>query len=166
MDVQTISVVVAAIGLLIAAINQIYTSRQSNEQREREIETRQAELFAHIYDRWTDTEFAKHYYTVRWEVGEQWKTLSVDEQDQLIEEMHKQGLTSSHLLIQFYEGIGVLVQEGLINVTLVKNLLSHRIIWFWETFGDSLIREREQFQDPTHHDSLEYLYNVMKQGEQ
>ena len=35
--------------------------------------------------------------------------------------------------------------------------------WFWDTFGETLIREREELQDPTHHDSIEYLYNVMKQ---
>ena len=29
------------------------------------LETRQAELFINIYNRWTDPEFAKHYHAVR-----------------------------------------------------------------------------------------------------
>ena len=57
-NIETISVVVAAIGLFIAAINQIYTSRQTNEQRKRELETRQAELFTQIHNRWTDKDMA------------------------------------------------------------------------------------------------------------
>jgi hypothetical protein len=39
MDVQTLTVVVTGIGVLIATINQIYMSRQANEQRQRELES-------------------------------------------------------------------------------------------------------------------------------
>jgi hypothetical protein len=52
MDVQTISVAIAAIGLFIAAINQIYSNRQANQQR-------QAELFMQMYDRWSSKDFRR-----------------------------------------------------------------------------------------------------------
>ena len=58
MDIQTATIVITGIGVLIAAINQIYMSRQTNEQRKRELETRQAELFTQIYNRWTDKDMA------------------------------------------------------------------------------------------------------------
>jgi hypothetical protein len=59
MDIQTVSVVVAMIGLLIAAINQIYTSRQANAQRQTEIETRQAELFMQVYQRFNSVQMRR-----------------------------------------------------------------------------------------------------------
>jgi uncharacterized membrane protein len=38
-DVQTISIVVAAVGVFIAAINSIYSSRRAEEQRQDTLET-------------------------------------------------------------------------------------------------------------------------------
>ncbi len=72
-DIQTVSVVVAAIGVLIAAVNQIYTSRQANQQRaidlknqelalraqEQELETWQAQLFTDINQPFNTTEIRR-----------------------------------------------------------------------------------------------------------
>jgi hypothetical protein len=41
MDISTISVTIAAIGIFIAAINSIITRREANRQSEREFVTRQ-----------------------------------------------------------------------------------------------------------------------------
>ncbi|MCW4040091.1 MAG: hypothetical protein NWE83_04975 [Candidatus Bathyarchaeota archaeon] len=48
MDVQTISITVAGIGIFIAAINSIISRRKADQQRQTEIETRQAELFMQL----------------------------------------------------------------------------------------------------------------------
>lgn len=48
MDIQTISIVIAAVGVFIAAMNSVYSSREAWQQRQTEIETRQAELFMQI----------------------------------------------------------------------------------------------------------------------
>jgi hypothetical protein len=40
MDIQTISIVVAAAGVFIAAINSVYSSREARQQRRIEIDTR------------------------------------------------------------------------------------------------------------------------------
>jgi hypothetical protein len=55
----------AGIGILIATINQIYTSREANRQRQIEIETRQAELFTNIYNRWNTREMLTAYGLAR-----------------------------------------------------------------------------------------------------
>jgi len=64
-DVQTISIVVAAAGLFIAAINSIYSSRRAEEQRQltletqqHALETRQAQLFTQIQNWWNARELA------------------------------------------------------------------------------------------------------------
>jgi len=54
------------------------------------------------------------------------------------------------------------VKKGLLDIDLVEDLFSQRIIWFWEE--KSLLEETRQLtNDPTQYDSLEYLYNLMKQ---
>jgi heme/copper-type cytochrome/quinol oxidase subunit 1 len=42
MDIQTVSIALAGIGIFIAAINFIVTSRKADQQRQVEVETRQA----------------------------------------------------------------------------------------------------------------------------
>jgi hypothetical protein len=76
-------------------------------------------------------------------------------------------------LFFFFEGIGVLVKKGLIDIELVEDLFSRRIIWFWENHMalrvDGIRRVdqyRRDMNDPTQYDSWEYLYNLMKEREQ
>ena len=56
MDIQTISIALAGIGIFLAAINFIVSSRQANQQR-------QMELLMQLYDRYSQPEFAKRWYT-------------------------------------------------------------------------------------------------------
>jgi hypothetical protein len=37
-------------------------------------------------------------------------------------------------LAQFFNGIGVLVKRKLIDIALVEDLLSNRVIWWWEMY--------------------------------
>jgi type II secretory pathway pseudopilin PulG len=60
-DIQTATIVITGIGVLVAAVNQIYMSRQANEQRERELETRQIELFMQIYRQRHSPEFVRSW---------------------------------------------------------------------------------------------------------
>jgi hypothetical protein len=61
MDVQTISLTLGGIGLFIAAVNSIISSRKADQQRQTEIQTRQAELFMQFYNRWISRDFAEVY---------------------------------------------------------------------------------------------------------
>ena len=170
MDVQTVSVVVAAIGLLIAAINQIYTSRQANEQREREFETRQAELFMEIYNRWNSVDiqsaygYLRHIYQFNdWQEFVQRYSI----RPPLGSPENFKSWLNYQVLLTHFEGLGVLVKEGLINIDLVEDLYSKRIIWFWENYPGSYIDVgRKELHDPTIYDSIEFLYNEMKQRAQ
>jgi len=59
MDIQNVSIALAGIGIFIAAVNSIISSRKADQQRQTEIETRQAELFMHLYHRWSSPAFRK-----------------------------------------------------------------------------------------------------------
>ena len=63
----------------------------------------------------------------------------------------------------FFEGLGVLVKKGLIDIELVEDLLSQRIIWYWETVHQPMIKDTRRItDDPTQYDSFEYLYHEMR----
>jgi hypothetical protein len=51
----------------------------------------------------------------------------------------------------------------LIDVTLVEDLLSQRVVWYWEHVVGPMVDEIRQFtNDSTQYDHVEYLYHEMK----
>ncbi len=66
----------------------------------------------------------------------------------------------------FYTGIGVLIQEELIDVRLVAKMMSGNIAWFWNEYRDGIYRMRVQQNWPRWGIMLEYLYDqVVEYGE-
>ena len=120
---------VAAAGVFIAAINSIRSSRRAEENDRQMLETRQAQLFMQIYNRWSSAEVSKGYGMVRYQYpeleGEELFRVPTDPYNEEV-------FVAVHSLNQFFEGIAVLVETGLLDIQLVENLFSRRIIWFWE----------------------------------
>jgi hypothetical protein len=172
-DVQTISIVVAAVGVLIAAINSIISSRRAEEQRQltletqqHALETRQAQLFMQIYDRWNSEKMINAYENVRFKYTKEEYAAMVENLAQG-REFNRDLVIDHQTYLIFFEGLGMLVKRGLIDIGMVEDLLSNRVIWFWETRVLPYVdRVRHVLNDPTMYDSLENLYNVMKQREQ
>ena len=166
MNVETATVLVAGVSVVIAAINSIISSRRAEEQRQltleaqqQALETRQAQLFMEVYNRWNSRDIVKAYGMTRYEYH-------YDTFDEYLQKYHisanPEAWTDMMTLNTFYEGLGVLVKKGLIDISLVEDLFSQRIIAFWDK-GKSMIETVRQFtNDPTQYDSIEYLYNVMK----
>jgi hypothetical protein len=152
---------VAAIGLLIAAVNQIYSNRQANVQR-------QTQLFMDLYNRWNTKQFAQIYGTLRYQHK------SYEDFQQLWEQYgdYKSDLndvdqySDYQTFATFFEGIGVLVRRGLIDIDLVEDLFANRIIWWWETWQPISDDARKATGDPKLHDHTLFLYNEMKKRQQ
>ena len=161
-DVQTISIVIAATSVVIGVINSILSSRRSEKTEQLALETRQAQLFMQIYNRWTQQDLSKSYSNIRYfykyeDLDDHFKKVFGD----------LELMTQFHSIMSFFEGLGMLVKKGLIDIDLVHDLLSGRLIWLWDTFGIPTVeRARQQLDDPTQFDSVEYLYNEMKKREQ
>ena len=68
-----------------------------------------------------------------------------------------------HNLAQFFEGIGVLVKRQLIDIDLVEDLLSDRVLWWWEMYQPICIGARQVTNDPEMYENMEYLYMMPKQ---
>jgi hypothetical protein len=161
MDIQTATIIITGIGVLIAAVNQIYTSRQANQQR-------QTQLFMDLYNRWNTKQFAQIYGSLRYQQK------GYEEFNQLWEQ---HGDYTSHLkdvdnyseyqtFATFFEGIGVLVRRGLIDIDVVEDLFANRIIWWWETWQPISKDARDATGDPKLHDHTLFLYNEMKKRQQ
>jgi hypothetical protein len=138
-------------------------------QRQTEIDTRQAELFMQMYRDWSAPDFRKAIQTMveqhSWTDVEEFRrkySSSIDPEG-YADVYTRQGV--------FYEGIGVLVEKGLLDIELVDRLIRNTTMLFWEKYGPVAQEDRKtQLEDhPDMHpvwDSTEHLYNLMKQRRQ
>lgn len=172
MDLQTVSTIIGIIigttGFVAGIIQYIMSSRKADRTRNITLETRQAQLFMQIYNRWTSLEYSKAYLETRHIYGSQWNTIE-DYQKlmgrwNLKEDLETAGRHQS--LYTFFEGIGMLVKRKLVDIDLVEDLFAGRIIWYWEKFGEWIKFDRKQSNDPQYGDSIEYLYYEMKKRQQ
>ena len=62
----------------------------------------------------------------------------------------------------FLEAIGVLVNRGMIDVTLVDDLMSGSILKWWEKFEPVQLEIRERFNWPQNAEWGEYIYKQIK----
>jgi hypothetical protein len=67
-DAQTIGVLVTASSVTVAAVYYMFTLRTNQRNYKATLETRQAQLFMQLFDRWTSSEFALNYGKARYEI--------------------------------------------------------------------------------------------------
>lgn len=180
MDIQTLSITVgiltACITVIIGVISFVKSNRRAEEQRaltlqtqQQALETRQAELFMNVFNRWNARDVQMAYGNTRFRLIPQIKDFS-DYQQKVLDERAKGNLEpwfNIQLIATYMEGLGMLVKRGLIDIELVEDLFSNRIKWYWENFFTTIgnIR-RKQLNDMKLYDSAEYLYHELKQREQ
>jgi len=112
-----------------------------------------------IYNRWTTKEMTSAYGLVRYkytckDLDEGLRKYGAD--------VDTDAYSNLQILHNFYEGLSILVKRNLINIGMVEDLFSQRIVWHWERHKPAFVAVRERLKDPTQYDSIEYLYNEMK----
>ncbi len=160
---QTIALIVGIAYYLIIMRNAQKTRELTLESQElarkaqeQALETRQAQLFMYMYDRWSDPDFLN-----LWNEIFLWEWTDYDDYEEKYRTEAKRVPFSSIGI--FFEGIGVLVKRELIDPTLVDDLMSSMVLRFWDKFGESVIKEKQVRDDyPQYFEYVEYLYNVIK----
>lgn len=114
MDVQTVSIALAGIGIFIAAINFIVTSRKADQQR-------QMELFTQLYNQILTEDFIRNFREVMsYDIDDfdEWLNLPptvADKRDHI------------HGLLAY---ICVVINKGLIAINLVDDIIAVRVIQY------------------------------------
>jgi hypothetical protein len=156
---------VAATGVLVAAIyyvSNIRTARKNQElalkSQEQTLETRQAQLFMPIYSTFYSDDFLRAY----WEI----MAWSYDSYDEYISkygyQANKNAVLMQAKVNMYLEGVGVLVKRGLIDPSFVDDLMSSVIISYWEKYRQYAYDYRVRRNVPQMGEYIEYLYNQIK----
>ena len=148
--------VLTGIGLIVAIIYYTLTLRNSNKTQQLQLETRQAQLFMQIYNNWYSLELSRQYEKVmNWEwidYEDFGKNLGSDIEN----------VIALRMVGRFFEGIGLYVKRGLIDVSLVDDLMSGAYVRFWLKFQPIFVEMRIRQNFPQMLEWIEYLYNELK----
>jgi len=150
-DLQTISVSLAALGILVAATYYILTLRNQNR-------TRQAQLFMQIYSQWNSEEFARMRLEIR--------KMNYESFEDVVEkygfEVNPDSWIARHSLCRFYSGLGMLVHDGEIELSRVEDMMGDIIVGSWETLKTATLGSREAYGWSELYLFFEYLYHLLK----
>lgn len=107
-----------------------------------------------IYDTHRGQEFKKNYneilYVYEWDNYDDWV-------EKYSPETHNEAALKIHSLMSFYEGIGVLVEQKLIDIKLVNRLIYPAPKWIWDKM-EPIIKERRKHKNtPQMFEWFEYL---------
>lgn len=153
-EVETISIVFTGLSISLAAFYYISTLRNTQRTQQLQLETRQAQLLMQIYNNWRNAEqlrlFAKSFL-MEWDSYEDFQSkYSIDNFEERLP------FTS---MSYFFEGVGVLVEEGLLDIRLVAKLISGDLIMHWERFEPIIREHRERRNYQQYFDKVEFLYD-------
>jgi len=158
-ELSVIRDLVAIFGVIAGFSYYVLTVRNAQKNQKQQLETRQAQLFMQLYDRWAGTDFKK----LSREVMEQ---NFIDYDDYISKydsDINPEAYDKNRSLGSFYEGIGVLVKRNLIDPHMVDDLMSNAILRYWEKYGPIMAEIRVHRNYPQAGEWAEYLYNVIKQ---
>jgi hypothetical protein len=161
-EIQAAYYMVAATGVLVAAIYYIYNMRISQQAYKTTLETRQAQLFMPIYNKFSELDHMKlmnRLWSIKWrdydDFVEKYGEPFSDDADAEV-------YASIWSACNYHEGIGVLVKRNLIESSLVDDLISGSTIRTWEKFGPIILEMRRRMNYPQLYEWFEYLYDEVK----
>ena len=163
---QTAGILVGIFYYIMVLRNQQKNQEISIKSQAQATETRQAQLFMQLFDRWSDPVFAKVYGDYRYKncasVNNDPNEISKIAIESLFESYNPEVWIPIQTLAQYFEGISILVQKNLLDIETVERLLSGRLIWYWDATEKFIEQVRERINDPLMYKDMEILADEMK----
>jgi len=150
-EIQAAYYMVAATGVLVAAVYYVMNMRTT-------LQTRQAQLFMQLYDRMSQPELSAIInnirYNLKWSDPEDfWRKYGAETN---IDEYSRIASAGN-----YFKGIGVLLKKGLIDRMFIYDLLSSPLKVYWERMGPVILERRRVTSNPNLFAFVDYLYDEM-----
>ena len=152
-EVAFASIIVACIGVVVAAALAVLQLRSQNQ-------TRRAQLFMELYDQFYTPEFHRRWMEIVFVLQDEDLLDSEGVPSFLKGEI--ENYVEVNALCCFFEGIGLLVDKTLIDIHIVAELMSTPIIYVWEKVQKFVMQTRELLGRPQVYEWFEYLYQEIQ----
>ena len=144
------------ISIPVGVFYHIITLRNTRRNQQLQLETRQVQLFMNIYSGWDEKLSRALYEVISWE----WENFD-DFMDKYgwMKNREKWVATVAKLTM-YFEGLGVLIKEGHLNIRYVALLIPGVTRKFWEKIGPIVLEIRDKLGTP-YLSETEYLYTEL-----
>jgi hypothetical protein len=143
-DVPTASAVIVAVSVVVGLVFTLMELRHLTK-------TRRTDVIMRIYDRFGSKEMVEAIYSVG-------QLRAKDHEFSL-----QGGLTGVTQIAIIFEGLGVLLDQGLIDIELVNSLFGPTLVSLWDPIHPTILRMREELGEPFFFSHFEYLYNRLSE---
>jgi len=158
-EFSTILQFIQAGGIIVGVAYYIMNIENNRKNQKLQLETRQAQLFMQIY-----AEQLKRGNIPGYDVVYHMEFDSPEEfEEKYGRENNPEAWYDFWLYNSYYEGIGVLVRENLVDIKLVALLNGGEVISGWEKFEKVTNHYRAKYHWPRWSIEWEYLYTTMKE---
>ena len=155
---QSVSYIAGALGVCVAAFYYVMTLRVQQTNMKNTLETRQADILQRhaqintsqeFWDAWHDLAYNQNFLTY-----EEWFT-------KYGPDVSPDHYTNLAALLQYYEILGGLLSEGLVNVELLEKIWQPiHLVVIWERVEIIIKGFRKFFKDDSIYQNIEYLHDV------
>jgi hypothetical protein len=153
---EILAIILTGLGLSASILYYTMVLRNANKTQQLQLENRQAQLFMNIYSQINSNDAIHNEFEM---MNIELKT--ADDYHELYNDKTK--YTAINWFMTYFEGMGVLVRQGLVDIDLVSQMLSGNIIWFWERYRDAFNDCRVKYNWPRWMIESEYLYDRVKE---
>ena len=153
-EIQATYYMVAATGVLAASLYYIYNVRTSQRNARTTLETRQTQLFMQLFAQYNNKDFMQDYAKVSYDV--EYKSLE-DWTKKYDYKVDRETWASWARVGRFFDGVGILVRRGLIDVDLVIDELRELILFSWDKMRPWVHEVRAEMKSPHTWENFEYL---------
>jgi hypothetical protein len=156
-EIQTILTYLGLISIPVGVSYHIMTLYNTRKNQKLTLETRQAQLFMQLYQRTINEESNR-----RWSKQMLYQWDDYDDFDKKYGQKSEDLTTILHTTWQQFNGVGLLLQQGLINNETAYGLSGGwRAVLIWMKWKDIIIEMRERYFNPDYMAGLEYLGEEM-----
>ena len=158
--IQTAGLLVGIFYYIMTLKNQQRNQELSLKAQQQTLETRQAQLFMGIYNQTVSSDYVSARTKVaRLDYSNFNDFMKIYDPD--LSPEAKENYEALDYMISFYEGLGVLVKEGLAPIRYVALLMAGITRRLWEKLGLVITEIREYNNQPRIASEWEYLYNEL-----
>jgi hypothetical protein len=160
-DIQTVSVMLASASVVAGVVYYALQIRHQARTRQDMVKTRQAEILMRLHSAFSTKEMS--------EACLKYMSTEYKDYDDFVEKYGSpiaegQVQTVFLMMAMFFEGIGVLLKNKLVDLNLVIELFTVEMFWLkLKPLAEGI---RKQINNPQIYEWFEYLYNEMKKREQ
>ena len=159
-SLEVVAILLSGISISASLVYYANVLANANKTQQQALETRQAQFLMNILNTLRSVEFRNQWHLLE---RLEWTDFNdfLEKYDNDVE-----SISAWTSIMMFFDGIGVMVENGLIDIDMVYPLIGGSVRMTWERFEPLILGDREYLKSYTNAwEHFEYLYNEVKQYE-